>query len=310
MVCITGGSGVIGRNLVAQLLAGGVRIRMLVLPGEKVYENDDRVEVWHGDIAESKSITGLCRGVDTVYHLAAVIVASGHSDFERINVEGTRNVCNEARAHHVPHFVYVSSASVVYPCTTAYSRSKRRCEDIVKHAGMNWTIVRPTLVYDEQQGGEFGMFVRYLKRFPILPFIGSGDARKRPVYAVDLGNGLASLHHNERACAKVYNFSGSEVISIKDFARLCLISMGRENKPFVHIPVWLALVAAGLMHMCMKTPPLTWQVIAGMTQDADIDPAAAAQETAFAPRPVSEMLPHCFSRKKVFSRGIKNENHV
>ena len=57
-------------------------------------------------------------------------------------------------------FILVSSASVVYPQTTAYSRSKRRCETIVREQdALRYTIVRPTLVYETRGGEEFLRFV-------------------------------------------------------------------------------------------------------------------------------------------------------
>jgi NADH dehydrogenase len=206
--------------------------------------------------------------------------------------------------------IYVSSASVVYPYTTAYARSKKRSETIVRHAGMQWTIVRPTLVYDEYKGGEFGMFLSFLRRFPVVPFIGPGTARKRPVYAPDLADGLARLCRHDDAAGRVFNFSGPEVVSIEDFARLCLILSGMPRTRIVHLPVWLCLCMAALAHMLMKEPPLTWQVIAGMTQDADIDPGETQRILGYNPRGVHEMLPHCFSRQNVFYSNIATDSHI
>src|SRR5688572_23958657 len=179
MILITGGAGVMGRRLVQGLLDRGEQVRVLDRPGTRL--DDPRVELRHGDVTDPASLHGLFDGVDTVYHLAAVLIANDPAIFERVNVGGTRNMIEGARAAGVTQFIFVSSASVVYPHTTPYSLSKRECERLVRESGMQWTIVRPTLAYNERGGEEFRMFLEYLKKYPIVPFIGAGTALKNPV---------------------------------------------------------------------------------------------------------------------------------
>jgi NADH dehydrogenase len=253
-------------------------------------------EVRFGDVADERSMQGVCDGVHTVYHLAAAIIAFDDRVYERVNVGGTRCVLAEALRAGVEHFVQVSSASVVYPKTTAYSRSKRESERLVRESGLTYTIVRPTLVYGTRGGEEFEQFLAYLQRFPLVPFIGAGRARKRPVYVEDLIEGLAAIQGCAAARGKVYNLSGGESISIAEFARLCLGLLGQGGKPVVGVPVWLCHVLSAVMGLVMKHPPLRWPVIAGMTQDADLDPSEAKVDLGYSPRNVRDQLPACFPR--------------
>ena len=91
------------------------------------------------------------------------------------------------------------------------------------------------------------MFLDYLIRFPIIPFIGSGQAVKRPVYIGDLIDAFVRLAAIPEGTGKIYNFSGKNAITMIDFARLCLLLSGSENKPIVNIPEWLCIIAARLM---------------------------------------------------------------
>jgi NADH dehydrogenase len=151
-------------------------------------------------------------------------------------------------------------------------------------------------VYGKKGGQEFDMFLNYLKRFPVVPFIGSGNALKRPVFVDDVVDGLVKLACMKNGKNKVYNFSGPGSISILDFSRLCLTLMGK-CKPVVHLPVWLCLMLAGIMKRVMRDPPLKWSVIAGITQDADLDPSEAERDLGYAPRGMEQMLPSCFPRQ-------------
>ena len=220
-----------GARLVRGLVEQGHRVRALVLADDPLVSRLEGVscQVFEGDITDSESWVGAFDGVVTVYHLAAVILARDPMVFAAVNIQGTRNMLKGAAEAGVEHFIYVSSASVVYPETTAYSRSKRECERLVgRHDSMKYTIVRPTLCYGEDGGLEFDLFWDYLKRFPlVVPFIGRGAALKNPVHVDDLVQGLLALAGCQKAYNKIYNFCGGEEISIGELARLMLRHGGK-----------------------------------------------------------------------------------
>lgn len=292
MILITGGAGVMGRRLVQGLLDRGEQVRVLDRPGTRL--DDPRAELRHGDVTAPATLGGLFDGVDTVFHMAAVLVAHNTTLFDRVNVQGTRNVLAAATAAGVRHFIFVSSASVVYPKTTPYSRSKRECERLVREqTAMQWTIIRPTLAYNEHGGEEFRLFVKFLKKYPVVPFIGRGRALKNPVHVDDLMRGFLAVINNPRAYGKTYGFSGAEDISIWDLARLILKHNG-SSKPMIPLPVWLCVRLAAVLEQTMARPSLTWNVIAGITQDANLDNSEARQDLGYAPIGVSEGLQRCF----------------
>ena len=182
--------------------------------------------------------------MDTVFHLAAVLIANDPAAFERVNVGGTRNMVQAARAAGVKQFILVSSASVVYPKTTAYSRSKRECERIVREqSGMHWTIVRPTLAYNEHGGEEFRMFLDYLRKYPVVPFIGRGRALKNPVHVDDLMRGFLAVVGNPEPTARRTTSAAARRSASGSWLRLMLKHQGIE-KPFLTLPVGLCTALA------------------------------------------------------------------
>jgi NADH dehydrogenase len=300
MILVTGGSGAMGSVLVKQLHDRGELVRVCVAPKDPFVSriSDVVTDICYADITKKVSLAGICKGVKTVYHLAAIIVCSNDREFDRVNVEGTRNIVEEAHWAGVRHFIYVSSASVLYQAPTPYSLSKRKAEEIVKFSGLNYTIVRPTLVYGERGGLEFDMYLDYLQKFPVVPFIGAGKALKRPVYVKDVIAGLVLLLDKKKAYKKTYNFSGGQALSIRQFSTLCLKLLGKGNKPLITLPVGICMILAKILARIMKNPPLTWQVIAGITQDANLDPAEATEDLGYFPAKVSEQLATCFPRMK------------
>ncbi len=296
-ILVTGAAGVMGARLVARLRRAGHEVRALVLPGDPLKSRIEPLgcELREGDVSDAKTLQGLCAGVDTVYHLAAIIIAQDPALFERINRRGTANVVEQAVASGVRHFVYVSSASVTYPRRTPYAESKLAAERIVEAAApeLAHTIVRPTLVYEPGGGQELMMFADYLRRFPVVPFIGSGQALKRPVWSEDVVDGLVRLVGNEKAWGKTYNFSGAEPISMRDLAALILEHLDRPRR-LVPLPVPLCRALAFGMKLVMSRPPLTSSAIAGIVNDANLDPSEATRDLGYQPLGVREGFQRCF----------------
>ncbi|HSS39680.1 MAG TPA: NAD-dependent epimerase/dehydratase family protein, partial [Polyangia bacterium] len=240
----------------------------------------------------ARGLCGRCEatGVDSVAHLAAVILARDPRDYDAINRRGTANLVAAAAGAGVRHFVYVSSASVVYPRLTPYGRAKLDAENIVAaEMRLAHTIVRPTLVYDETGGQEFMLFRKYLRRFPVVPFVGPGSAKKRPVYSDDVVDGLARIVGNEACFGKTYNLSGPEPITLRELAKLVLQLEG-ASRPFLHIPLPICRAVAGVLSRVMTNPPLTPYAVAGFTNDADLDCGPAITDFGYAPRGVREGL--------------------
>jgi nucleoside-diphosphate-sugar epimerase len=291
---------------VRALAARGYRVRALSPPGDRFRDrlkwDGEPVEIVEGDVRDAASVPGLFEGIGTVYHLAAVILASDPTVFDKVNRRGTAQMIEGAARAGVGHFVYVSSASVTYPQLTRYGESKLLGEALVKSEhSFKHTIVRPTLVYDEGGGQEFMMFLRYLQRLPAVPFIGAGRAWKRPVWAGDVVAGLAAIAGNARCYGKTYNLSGGGRIRMIDLARLMLAHHG-QRRLFVPVPVPLARAVARALALVMKDPPLTLQAIAGIVNDADLPPDEAERDLGYRPLDVEAGFSRCFAGRNKEAR--------
>ncbi len=296
MILVTGGAGVLGSRLVKGLVRAGHEVRALTLPGDPFVSRLEGVdcEIVYADVADRGSLKDVFDGVDTVFHLAAIIIAYDDEAFDRINVGGVRNMALGALGAGVKHFVYVSSAAVILPEASAYARSKWEGEKIVTSQNkMNYTIVRPTLIYEKGGGQEFMMFLDSLLQYPVVPFVGRGRALKNPVHSDDIVKGLLAIAGNPKTYGNIYNFSGGEAISIWDLAKLMLELKG-ASKPFLPVPIPICRGIAWILERRMDKPPLTGYAISRIEQDANLDNTAAREDLGYDPIGVTEGLPRCF----------------
>ena len=300
MILITGGAGIIGSRLVKELVGNGQKVRVLTLPDDpkiKSLQNID-CEICFGDISISDTLNSVFDGIDTVYHLAAIIIAYDKELLWKINFEGTKNVLKALAESGVKHFIYVSSVAAEWPDGSEYAKTKACAEQLVKlNNRMAYTIIRPTLTYGFNEGQEFLMFVESLKKFPVVFFIGRGRAKKNPVFLDDIVKGLSALAYNKKTYGKIYNFSGGQEISIWDMTKLVLKHKGIK-KLFIPVPVFLCNILATILEKIMKKPFLTRYAISRILQEASADNSEVKKDLGYNPIGITDGLEICYPLKK------------
>ncbi len=282
-ILITGGAGVVGARLSKRFLAMGHSVRVLTLPGQGESRRLPReVEIFYGDVQKPETLLDAFQNVDTVCHLAAVILAREKEDFEKINLEGTRNVLLAAKSAGVKRFLFVSSISVTYPDLTDYGFSKLRAETLVKNMGIPFTIVRPTLVVEKTGGAEYMLFVKYLKKSPLVFLPGKGKCLKRPVRTEDLVEGIALAATSPAAVGKTYALAGSKVLSLFDMAKISM-ERGGIRKKIYGVPLWLCHFLALLKQLLLPGSVSARQALAGFCYDAAPEINDAEKDLGYRP---------------------------
>jgi len=116
-VCVTGGGGFLGRYIVEQLLARGDTVTVFTR-GAYPELTALGATVVRGDLQNAEAVAAVCRGMDAVFHVAALAGLWGPwDDFYGVNVIGTENVIAGCRKHGVPKLINTSSPSVIFDNT-------------------------------------------------------------------------------------------------------------------------------------------------------------------------------------------------
>jgi nucleoside-diphosphate-sugar epimerase len=209
-VLVTGGSGVIGDGLIPELLAGGHQVRLLSRHAEESRrEWPEAVESFEADVTNADQLSGAADGCEAVVHIAG-IVAEVPPDitFDLVNVGGTDNLLKEASRSSAPRFIFISSLAAERGAS-AYHKSKRDAEALVRTYHGPWIILRPGNVYGP--GDEVMSRLLSMQRtLPVIPLIGNGTHPFQPVWYIDLGKAIRRATEAKVATG-VYEVAGEEV---------------------------------------------------------------------------------------------------
>jgi len=265
-IFIAGGTGFIGQHLLRALDGKGYEIRCLARTQERAALcRKSGFEAAIGDITDRESLAGCLEGVDMVVHLVGIIEDRGEMTFERVHVEGTRNLVDEAKGAGVRHFFYQSALGASLKSTARYQRTKAEAEEIVKESGIPYTIFRPSIVIGENDG-----FTEKLKELvmlgPLVPVPGDGTAKFQPIYVGDWVRCFLGIINNDDAIGKIYEFGGPEHLTYNEMIAQLMDVMG-VRKPLIHLPMALAKAGIPFLGVSQKIAGLLGRRIPTVTDE-------------------------------------------
>jgi UDP-glucose 4-epimerase len=183
---LTGATGFVGAALLDIVLAEGHSARALTRRAQPARAG---VEWIAGDLADAAALADLVSGADAVIHVAGVVNAPDPAGFEAGNVAGTQAMLDAAMAGGVSRFVHVSSLAAREPELSTYGASKLRAEERVQVSGLDWTMVRPAMIYGPRDKELLELF--RAAKWGVVPV--PADGRASIIHVEDLARLLLTL---------------------------------------------------------------------------------------------------------------------
>lgn len=250
-VLVTGGTGFVGPGVVRELLARGHEVTLLVHRSPGPFTGDEKgLRLQRGEVLDPESLRRAAAGSEAVVHLVGLRREAPRRGltFERLHVEATRHALEAAKAAGARRFLHMS-ASGVERRRTGYQRTKSEAEDLVRAAGLEWTIFRPTLVTGPAEGHAGGFdheMADLVRRAPFAPSFAGGRFTVQPVAKRDVGLAFARALEEPRSVGKVYVLAGPDRLTWDDYLRALCEALGRRRL-LAPLPRGLVLAAAGLL---------------------------------------------------------------
>jgi NADH dehydrogenase len=265
-VFVAGGTGYIGNHVIDQLLKDGHRVRALVRKGSEAKLGSKDIELRYGDIFDPASLNSTLDGCDAVIYLIGLIreFPSKGISFELAHVQGVRHLYNRAKLAGIKRWIQISAQGVKPDTPDGYRRTKYRAEEFIKAQEIDYTILRPSIVF----GGETDSTVNFVNTVKniinaapfIVPIIGNGSYKIQPVHVDDLAKVISMIINRPSTFNKTYSLCGAKSISYNDIVDRITERYKLKKKIKIHVHALLIKTLAKLLQNIESFPVTAEQI--------------------------------------------------
>jgi nucleoside-diphosphate-sugar epimerase len=307
-VLVTGATGFTGGHLARALAGRGYAVRALVresAPAASVAGlTTSGIEPAVGDLEDRPSLDRAARGVDVVYHIAAIYRQAGlpEARYRAINATAVRSVIEAAAAGGAARVVHCSTVGVhgdiEHPPASedaplrpgdVYQETKVEGEAVAKQAaaetGLPVVIARPTGIYGPGDRRLLKLFRGVARRRFVI--LGDGRIYYHLTFIDDLVEGFRLCGETPAAAGRTYILAGGEVTTLEELVGLVALE-ARVKPPRLHLPVWPFWTAGALCEMVCAPlgiePPLYRRRVDFFTKSRAFDISRARADLGYAPK--------------------------
>jgi len=303
-VFVTGGTGFVGSHVVPSLIEAGHSVVALVRTANAASALRQRVGVAEaglttriGDVTDPATLASGLEGCQAVVHLVALARDwNNGKDLERVNTGGTANLLAAATAAGVKRFIQLGALGVEERADLHYANSKALAERAVRESSLDWTILKPSLIWGERDG--FFNIVAALVKIPapVVPVPGNGKSRFQPIWIGDVARAIVQVLGDPSTVRRSYELGGPRYWTYKEITQEVARALGKR-RAVVPMPVPLISLVAGASELIRLPFPVATDQLRQLALDNIGAIDAVEREFDFTPRDMGGRLGYL--RRKV-----------
>jgi len=279
-VLVTGGSGFLGGCTIPELCRRGHTVVALARSARAA----DRIsalgaEPVTGDIDNAASLEAafLDAKADALVNLASL--GFGHAQ----PIVAATEQAGLVRA------VFVSTTAIFTGLNAPSKAVRVSAEQIIRGSALDWTIVRPTMIYGGPGDRNLSRLLALLRRMPVVPLPGGGTRMQQPVHVADLASAIATVIERPAAIGQAYEVAGPAPVTFADLIRQAGVAVGRKPV-LIPVPLAPAVGMARLYERLAEHPRIKAEQLERLAEDKAFDITAARRDLDFQPRTLAEGL--------------------
>lgn len=275
-IVVTGGTGFTGERVVQQVIAHGILPTVIARSSASTAAlRSMGARIVHADLDQPQTLHAAFAGHDTLLYVASM-------GFGQIP-----SVVAEACATGIKRAVFVSTTAVLTRLPVRSKPIRAAAEQCVRESNLEWTVIRPTMIYGSHRDRNMCRLLRHLSRWRIAPLPGRGMALQQPVHVDDVAKTIVAAALNPRAIGKSYNISGAYPMSLRQLIECAAAEVG-VRALFLPLPAAASERILALLERTGLRLPVRSEQLARLNEDKAFDHSDAMRDLGVVPRAFQE----------------------
>ena len=278
MVLLIGATGFLGPPVLKKLLGNNYDVDCLVRADsdrsrllDAARSAGKKIKFNTGTLQSGDSIISIIKNVDSIIYMV---------DLKHTHLLET--FLNTVKHTGLKRVVFISSTTVLIPLESMVKKQKIDSESLIKNSGLDYTILRPSMIYGSKNDINFSKMIRFIKRKGFFITFGSGNNLIQPIYIEDVANSIVSVLNNKKTYRKTYNIAGKDPLKYNEMLDIVRNKLKKKFK-VIKIPIKLGILLISIYSKISKSPSLTPDQIERMEIDKAYSYQKAREDFNFSP---------------------------
>jgi NADH dehydrogenase len=294
VILITGANGNLGRRLLQMFTLRGSPVRAVVRSGRAraqidQLELDPAPQVIELDYLDEAAMLEAMQGCTTIIHLVGIIKETVASRYQDAHEGTTGVVASLAQRAGIERVIYLSIVGTRLDSANECLASKARGEKTLRQAPVPALILRVPMVLGEGDYASAALRKRAGRSFNLLLRAGSLE---QPIYAGDVAAAVVAAVESPTPLAQDLDLAGPRSLTRAELTHAAAAALGRNTK-VLSLPLAVGLLAAGLLELVTKNPPVTRTMLGVLDHDDSLDPEPAARQLGITLTSLEQTLQQC-----------------
>jgi len=223
------------------------------------------------------------RSVDDAFGFAAAQGAEALLNLASLGSGHAPAVVAAAEAAGLGRAVFVSTTAVATALPAPSKRVRMAAEEAIRDSALDWTVIRPTMIYGAPGDRNIARLLALLRRSPVVLVPGGGQRLQQPVHVDDLAGALLAAADCPKAIGRVYDVAGPDPLTFRQLLLEAAQAVGR--RPWlVPVPLSPSLWAVSGYERAVQRPRLKTEQVRRLAEDKSFDITAAVEDLGYRPR--------------------------
>jgi uncharacterized protein YbjT (DUF2867 family) len=186
----------------------------------------------------------------------------------------------------IPRAVFVSTTAVTTTLAATSKRVRLAAEQAIRASALDWTILRPTMIYGDPGDRNLSRLLPLMRRAPVLPIPG-GRHLQQPVHAADVADAVLAAAELPAAAGHTYDVAGPEPLTFAELLRTSARAVASRTR-FVPVPLSPVVAAARGYELVSRNPRIRVEQVLRLAEDKAFAIDDAVRDLGYAPRPFAD----------------------